>query len=125
MASILIVDDDELFSEMLVKMLLKLDHAVVHAPNGREALELYHPETIDLIITDLVMPDKEGVELIIDLRKRDPDVKIIAMSGGGRMTPGSYLHTALQLGASYALDKPFNLLQLKIAIETVLNPPKL
>lgn len=123
MAAILVVEDDELFAEMLVKMLLKLDHAPLHAHNGREALELYNPDNIDLVITDIVMPDKEGVELIIDLRKRYPDVKIIAMSGGGRMQPGSYLNTALQLGAGYALDKPFSVLQLKIAIETVLNPP--
>lgn len=87
MKTILLVDDDELFGDMVKKTLVRLGYAVLRARNGNEALPLYDPVTVELVLTDLIMPDKEGMELISELRRAYPAVRIIAMSGGGRNTP--------------------------------------
>ena len=107
MKTILLVDDDDLFGDMVKKTLLHLGYAVVRAHNGNEALQLYDPLKVDLVLTDLIMPDKEGLELISELRHAHPTVKIIAMSGGGRNTPEEYLPIARLLGAVRTLTKPF------------------
>lgn len=93
---------------MLCKVLEKAGHEVRDAANGRVALELYRQEPGDLIITDLVMPEKEGLESIRELRRLNPAVKIIAISGGGRMDPRLNLVMAQNLGARKTLAKPFS-----------------
>ncbi|MFA6543185.1 MAG: response regulator [Limisphaerales bacterium] len=107
MKTILLVDDDELFGDMIQKTLLHLGYVVVRARDGNEALQLYDPLKVDLVLTDLIMPDKEGLELITELHRAHPGVKIIAMSGGGRNTPEEYLPVARFLGAMKTLTKPF------------------
>ena len=106
MARILIFDDELAILLMLKKMLEKAGHEVAIALNGVEGMELFDKNTPDLIITDIIMPQKEGLETIIELRQKHPDLKIIAISGGGRIGPGEYLQTAKFLGANLVLSKP-------------------
>jgi len=120
MAHLLIIDDDDLFRPMLRENLEQLGHTVTEASNGKEGLARYASAPADLVFTDLIMPEKEGIETIIELRKKWPDIKIIAMSGGGRGTATNYLKTAQQLGAKYTLAKPFSNDELVAAINNML-----
>jgi CheY-like chemotaxis protein len=113
---ILLVDDDPSFRPMLAETLSRLGHDVVTATNGDEALALFREDAIDLVITDLIMPEREGLDVIRTLRRRAPNLKIIAMSGGGRNSPVTYLEIAKRLGAATVLAKPFSTEQLKSAI---------
>jgi CheY-like chemotaxis protein len=106
MSMILLVDDDDQFRKMLGAMLRRDGHDVVEASDGKEGLRLYKENQVDIVVTDIVMPEKEGIELIIELRKEFPDVKIIAISGGGRIGPKGYLHLAESLGAVCVFEKP-------------------
>ena len=83
MARILIIDDEPQIRSMLKLMLEREDYEVVEAPDGVEGIKVYRQNPADLIITDLIMPNKDGIGMIIDLKKEFPDVNIIAMSGGG------------------------------------------
>jgi CheY-like chemotaxis protein len=123
MARILLVDDDEAFREVLRVMIESLGHAVVVAVNGREAMAKLDQGAIDLVITDLLMPEKDGFETIRYLRRRAPTVRMIAMSGGGRVGPALYLDVAEQLGAEYTLVKPFSKSDLEMAIANTLSDP--
>lgn len=125
MKTILLVDDDELFADMVQKTLTKLGYAVLRARNGNEALQLYDPLKVDLVLTDLIMPDKEGLELISELHHAHPAVKIVAMSGGGRNTPEEYLPIARHLGAMKTLTKPFQQEALAKALAESLDKPDL
>jgi CheY-like chemotaxis protein len=103
MSTILVVDDDETFRRLLCQTLLRAGHEVLAADDGRGALRLYRQQPADLVITDLIMPEQEGLETILELRRLQPDLKIIAISGGGRMVPGDYLPIARHLGAARTL----------------------
>jgi DNA-binding response OmpR family regulator len=121
MSKILLVDDDDLVANLLHKILTRAKHQVFRARDGAAALQLYDSRAVDLVLTDLIMPDMDGLELIRKLRQADPALKIIAMSGGGRNTSGSYLSIAQQMGAARTLAKPFSGEELVAAIETVLG----
>ena len=108
MNSILIIDDEEPIRSMLRLILERAGYHVIEAPDGIEGIRLYRRQPTDLIITDLIMPNKDGIGMIIDLKKESPHVKIIAMSGGGLNKPDGYLKGAKQLGASYTLSKPID-----------------
>ena len=84
MARILIIDDEEKFRKMLRQMLERAGHEVVEAPDGKEGVKLYREKLTDLIITDIFMPEKEGIQTIKELKRDFPEAKIIAISGGGR-----------------------------------------
>jgi CheY-like chemotaxis protein len=116
MARILLIEDDELFRRMLRNSLAALGHEVTEAQNGLQGLKLHSAGGFDLVVTDVVMPEREGIETILELRQRNPDVKIIAMSGGGRGSAADYLHIAAQVGAQRVLLKPFSIDELKEAI---------
>ena len=122
MASILLADDDDSLRTMLRITLTKLGHTVHEARNGREALSLYEQEPADLIITDLVMPDKEGLEIIRELRRKKANVKIIAMSGGGRVSATGYLKIAKAMGADLVLAKPFSGDEIRAGLNQLLPP---
>ncbi|HDP99280.1 MAG TPA: response regulator [bacterium] len=107
MKRILIIDDDDQFREMLCAMLEKEGFQVEEAADGDIGIELQRKRPFDLILTDIIMPNKEGIGTIIDLRHDFPDVKIIAISGGGRIVPNNYLDVAEKLGAHRTLSKPF------------------
>ncbi|MEN9574561.1 MAG: hypothetical protein RL514_2416 [Verrucomicrobiota bacterium] len=117
---ILLVEDDAAFAETVRLALTACGYEVVVASDGREALRHYDPPTVALVLTDLLMPDMEGVELILALRRRDVGVKIIAMSGGGTNQPDVYLRIAQQVGALKTLAKPFPLEELQQAVKECL-----
>jgi CheY-like chemotaxis protein len=118
-ASILIIDDNEAFREMLGQMLVTMGHAVVLAPDGFEGTQLYRANPTELILTDLVMPHS-GLGAIRVLRNEFPKLKVIAMSGGSRL-----LGYAKDVGAFRTLMKPFTPEQLTAAIAETLafEPP--
>jgi len=116
MARILLIDDEETFRVTLAKILQLEKHEVTTAANGVEALKLVMNGKFDLVITDLVMPEKEGLETIVEIRKILPELKIIAMSGGGRGTAYDYLKIASRMGADKTLAKPFTKAELVLAI---------
>ncbi len=117
MAAILLIEDDETMNEMLSEVLESRGYHVTRTYNGNEALKLLNTESFDLILTDMLMPDKEGVETIMEIKNLSASTPVIAMSGGGKLGPDTYLEMARKLGADYALQKPFekNVLLDKIA----------
>ncbi len=119
--TILLVEDDNQFRGTIRQMLERAGHEVIEAPDGKVAAKLYREKASDLIITDLLMPEKEGIELIQDLKHDFPDVKIIAISGGGRLGPDSYLPIAKGLGALYTFEKPFKQEDLLAAVKQILH----
>jgi CheY-like chemotaxis protein len=121
MATILLVEDDDVFRRVLTDTLSREQHEVTTASNGQEAVQLARNQNFDLVITDLIMPEKEGIETIIEIRLMSPGIRIIAMSGGGRGSAQDYLSAALVLGASQSLSKPFSRQDLLNAIEKVLG----
>jgi CheY-like chemotaxis protein len=121
MANILIIDDDNQFRTMLRKMIERNGYEVIEASDGKEGIKLYRKNPTDLIITDLIMPGKDGIETIQELKKDFPDIKIIAISGGGRLGPQDYLHLAKMLGAQRTLTKPIELPELLKTIKELLE----
>ncbi len=121
MARLLLIDDDDEFRTLLRLTLVHHGHQVFEARNGQEGLAQYALTAPDLVITDIVMPEMEGLDLVMELRKRQPTVKIIAISGGGRIGPDDYLHCASLLGAAEVLTKPFPAMMLLAAIERLLQ----
>jgi CheY-like chemotaxis protein len=119
--TILLVDDDEQFRTMLGLVLTEAGYQVQEVPDGRQALELYGCHPTDLVITDLVMPEKEGLEMIGEFRQLYPGAKIIAISGGGRGGSGDYLKMAQALGAQRVLAKPFSHKEILDAVSQVLE----
>ena len=121
MAQILIIDDEPQIRSMLKIMLERDGHEVAEAPDGVEGIKIYRQNPADLIITDLIMPNKDGIGMIIDLKKEFPNVKIIAMSGGGLNKPEGYLKGAKKLGAACTLTKPIDRDELLRAIKDALK----
>ena len=112
MARILIIDDNDSFREMLAEMLVRAGHEVSEAVNGKIGMELYYKNPSELVITDIYMPRMGGREVIIKLRQNHPDVKIIAISGGGDGGSLKYLQNTQNLGADEYLLKPFTMKEL-------------
>ena len=106
MEKILIIDDEAPIRKMLRKLLERNNYYVWEADNGKRGIESYKKNNPDLIITDLIMPEKEGLESIRELKKLNPDVKIIAISGGGITDPKMYLDLAVKFGAVRSFGKP-------------------
>jgi len=121
MARILIIDDEPQIRSMLKLMLERGGYEVVEAPDGVEGIKVYRQNPADLIITDLIMPNKDGIGMIIDLKKEFPDVKIIAMSGGGLNKPDGYLKGAKKLGAWCTLTKPIDREKMLQAVRDILK----
>ena len=107
MARVLIIDDEDYVRMTLSQALEDEGHTVLLASNGLDGLSLYAEGKPDLVITDVLMPDKEGLETIIELRKIEPDVKVIVISGGGRVNNLDFLEMAKKFGATATLKKPF------------------
>ena len=119
--SILLVDDDDQFRTMLSQSLTGEGFQVTAASDGRQAIKLYESRPTDIVITDLVMPEKEGLELIREIKQLYSGVKIIAISGGGRGSSQDYLKLAKAFGAQVVLDKPFSHREILEAISQVLD----
>jgi len=121
MRKILIIDDEPYILLMLKKMLEKAGYEVDLASNGKEGMDLFEKDKADLVITDIIMPDKEGLEIILEMKKQRPDLKIIAISGGGRISPESYLECATHFGASRVFQKPFKQKELVSAVNELIE----
>ena len=106
---ILIVDDNEDYLVVLDEYLTKQGYDVVCCYDGRDAQEKFAEFLPDIVVTDIVMPNVDGIELLLSLRKINPEISVIAMSGGNRGYAGSYLQMAEKLGANVILNKPFEL----------------
>lgn len=120
--SILVADDEDSIRSLLQHFLRNGGHRVVVVGNAHEACDAMRKDTFDLVITDVLMPEGDGLDLITELRKVQPQARILAMSGGGRYLEGSdYLKLAKGLGAHTALMKPFTWEQLQDAIKVALT----
>jgi DNA-binding NtrC family response regulator len=105
MAEILVIDDDRQMRRLLARILKGAGHTIYEAENGRVGMELFRQQRPPLVISDILMPDTEGIETILSLRRDNPDLRIIAISGG---SDPLYLDMATKLGASGSLQKPFS-----------------
>jgi len=123
MQSILVIDDDKLMRLALARILISSGFNVVQAADGDEGLQLYRSQEFDLVITDLIMPDKEGIQIIRELRKENSKIRIIAMSAGGRGGATDYLKWARLMGAKQCLSKPIKREELLNAVTAVLAMP--
>ena len=118
---ILVIDDDEQMRVLLQQAMQWAGFEVVAAENGRKGQQLFEEQPADLIITDLIMPEQEGLETIRSLKQGYPKVKIIAISGGGRIGPEAYLPAAMELGADRIFAKPFDVKELISAVQELLG----
>jgi len=114
MADILIIDDDRQMRRLLTRILTGAGHTVREAENGRDGIAEFQRRRAALVISDIVMPDVEGIETILTLRGEEPEVPIIAISGGSDPV---YLRAAGRLGAAATLEKPFSRDQLLALVE--------
>ncbi len=104
---ILVIDDDPVVRGMLAEMLRREGYEVDEADDGRAGMRKFREVPATLVITDVVMPEQEGLETLMQLRHASKTVKVIAISGGGRVGPDAYLNSARTLGADAILAKPF------------------
>lgn len=125
MANILVIDDDPHLRAMLRRTLEHAGHVVHEAEDGEEGLAMAQAEPPDLVVTDIFMPRKEGLETIMDLRRTNRGVPVIAMSGGGARGAIEHLETADKMGAACTLTKPFSREEVLAAVASVLDvcPP--
>lgn len=121
MKRILIIDDEQIVLEVLRKILELEGYEVVTAFNGAEGIELFRQKPCDLVITDMVMPEKDGLQTILDLRKETPDLAVIAMSGGGTISKERYLAVAGYLDGIITITKPFSLESITGAVAKLLS----
>lgn len=122
MSAILVVDDQKGIREVLRKVLAEIGHEVVEAEDGAAALALFRKQTFDLVITDIIMPEMEGIEEITTMKREQPDIKILAMSGGGRARVMDFLAVAGKAGADATLEKPFRKSELLDRVAGLLGP---
>jgi DNA-binding NtrC family response regulator len=118
---ILLVDDDDMSRQAVHRMLERAGFDVESTGNGRQAIENYQSDRIDLVITDLIMPDTDGLEIIQGVRGKNPAARILAISGGGRVQAEEYLSVARKFGAVEVLPKPFASQDLKAAVDRALK----
>jgi len=121
MARILIIDDEASIRELFLNMLTQEGYDVVEASDGNAGMKLFRDNPSDVVITDLIMPDKEGIETIMELRRDFPDVKIIAISGGGVVHAEEYLRMARGVGADRVFKKPFDVPEMLDAVSELLE----
>ena len=122
MATILIIEDDPEIRELYRRILERAGYQVLDAPDGDVGVRIFREKPVDLVLTDIVMPEKEGLETIMELKREFPSVRIIAMSGGGKATASfTCLHLAKMLGADQILTKPIPRTQLIEAVKAVLS----
>ncbi len=121
MARILIIDDEPSIRETLAKILLLDGHDVVKAMDGRSALEIISKRAPDLVITDIYMPEMDGIEFLLSLADAAPQIPVIAISGGALASADFVLEDAAQLGAVATLPKPFEIDQVRGLVHRVLE----
>ena len=122
MTKVLVIDDNEVIRSILGAALEHLGYRVTEAVNGYEGIKVVEADPPDLVLTDIIMPEQDGLQTIVEMRRRFPTIRIIAISGGGAMSPDDLLRVSKKLGASGCLIKPFTNESLRIEIERVLGP---
>ncbi len=120
-ARILVIDDDELIRDTLRDVLEEAGYRVVEARDGAMGVRKHKANPCDLVITDIIMPEKEGLETIVELKRDYPQLRIIAVSGGGRVQKFDFLSLAEQFGADRILQKPFKNTELLETVRTLLG----
>ncbi|MFG1690708.1 response regulator [Gemmatimonadota bacterium] len=121
MASILVIDDDPSVREVLRKVLERAGHTVLDAKDGKQALRMFARNPTDVVISDMYMPEMNGIEFLIRVREAFPEARIIAMSGGGFLDQESVLAAASKLGAVGVLEKPFSPEECLEVVQTALD----
>ncbi len=117
----ILVIEDEVQLRRLTRQMLELEgFEVLEAGDGNTGLQTVAENSIDLVITDIIMPGKEGIETILELKQKNPNIGIIAISGGGRIGPDGYLELARRFGASQTFSKPFDRQELVQAVKELL-----
>lgn len=120
MARILVIDDDAAVLATIRRILERAGHDVSSASNGAAGMRLFAQQPAELVVTDLYMPEKEGIETIQELREQYPSVRILAVSGGGVAGTGASLEDAKLFGADDTLAKPFSADELRSAVDRLL-----
>jgi CheY-like chemotaxis protein len=123
MARILVVDDEAAIREVIVRVLEAEDHVAYCAADGIECLRALENTPVDLIILDVFMPKQDGIETLRQVRRSNPDTRILVMSTSGQVGKFDPLEAALKLGADAVLEKPFNTGRLRRAVRDVLALP--
>jgi CheY-like chemotaxis protein len=124
MARVLVLEDDGAIRSIVKETLAGAGHDVLEAADGRAGLRVFGANKVDLVITDMLMPDMDGVELVRTIRAYGAPVRIVAISGGsGAIDPGDLLNAAVRLGADAALPKPFRPSDLRELVAAVLALP--
>jgi CheY-like chemotaxis protein len=121
MARILVIEDHPSFRDTLIAMLQSADHDVLSARNGREALDILAADKFDLLVTDVLMPEVDGIEVLTALQKMPSPLPVIAISGGGALPASLALSLSSALGAKAVLFKPFYRQELIDAIDCALD----
>ena len=121
MPRLLIVEDDDELAGFLSEKLAERGYEIVTAQNGNQALKALVAQSFDLVVTDILLPEKEGIETIREIKQIKPDLPIVAMSGGGIGSADLYLHLARYAGASKTIAKPFRIGELVLLIEDILG----
>ncbi len=120
MKRILIIDDDFCTRQMLREIMEMNGHETVDAGNGKEAVKRVRDTSFHLAIVDIFMPEKDGLEVIREFRRGYPDLKIIAISGGGQYNNQQFLDVALRFGAHRTLSKPFVIKEMRTVVQELL-----
>ena len=120
-ARILVIDDEEGVRELIADALRTAGYHVVEAGDGAEGLAILADGPIDVVVTDMIMPRKEGIETIVELKRAHPEIGVVAISGGGRTKNYQFLELAKSLGADSVLQKPFTVGNLLEQIEVALS----
>jgi len=123
-ARICLIEDDALIRKTLHKLLSNMDHFVATASNGKEGLALIQSRPFDIVVTDIIMPEMEGIELIRRIHETHPDLKVVAMSGGGRVGNMDFLKIAKSIGADEIIYKPATKTDFINAIDRCLSDTK-
>src|SRR4051794_3798955 len=121
MAKILLVEDNDLVRGILTQVLQDASHEVVCAADGEEATRYLEKAQPDIMVTDIIMPKKDGITLISEVKNRYPNLEIIAISGGGGGDPMSYLDNSETIGAAVSFEKPVDNNALLMAIDLLLH----
>ena len=123
MASVMVIDDDAAVRGVITKMLERDGHTVTPIEDGKRALRIFAGEPVDLVISDVYMPEMDGIEFLMRLREAFPETRIIMMSGGGVVPMDEVLEASTLLGAVGSLQKPIEMAQLRKAVAEALGGP--
>ncbi len=123
MLRVLVIEDEAMIRRLIRQSLEQSGYHVDEAANGRVGLQALHAAAYDLVITDIVMPEMDGLEVVSIVKRQWPETPVIVMSGGGRLGDADNLETARDLGAAATLAKPFNQRTLHVAVNSALGKP--